>query len=78
VATYHGITELECLTCGYVTNDDYTMEIINDTATPCQCGSSFWLWSNTNDSQIVSSGIHARGGLVDSRGWYLLVDGEGE
>jgi hypothetical protein len=76
VATYHGIERLECLSCGYVTNDDYTMEIINDTATPCQCGSSFWHWTNTNCAEIVSSGRFIRGGYSDSTGNYYLVEGE--
>jgi hypothetical protein len=76
VATYHGIVELECLSCGYVTQDDYTMLIINDTATPCQCGSSFWLWTNSNCAQIVSSGQFVHGTYSESSGNYYLVEGE--
>lgn len=30
MATYHGITKALCLTCGYASNDDTTLEMWND------------------------------------------------
>jgi hypothetical protein len=77
VATYHGIERLECLCCGWVTNDDETMEIMNDLEGDCPiCVTQFFLWSNTNNDQIVTSGEFVRGNRGNSYGMYYLVRGE--
>ena len=35
MATYHGMTWIECLGCGHRTDDDETMEIWNDHVPEC-------------------------------------------
>ena len=35
MATYHGITRFRCGACGYLTEDDYTLEVINDWLGAC-------------------------------------------
>ena len=77
VATYHGIEKLECLHCGWISHDDAIMEEMNDLGGDCPtCGSQFFLWSNTNNDQIVTSGKFVRGNRGNSSGHYYLVQGE--
>lgn len=76
MATYHGIERLECLSCGLVTTDEYTMEMVNDGEEPCQCGSSFWHWSMTSGEKAVTSGNDLpNGGFHRSHGHYRLIEG---
>jgi hypothetical protein len=76
VSTYHGIEHLECLSCGFKTDDDMTMTIINDMDVPCNCDSSFWLWSINDGTVAVTSGYHhPNGEEYYSRGHYVLVEG---
>jgi hypothetical protein len=76
MATYHGIERLECLSCGFITHDEETMELINDGEEPCKCGSSFWHWSMVDGERAVTSGNNLpNGGFCRSRGHYRLQDG---
>lgn len=75
MATYHGITKLECLSCGWVTKDDETMEIMNDMNGDCNhCRSQFFLWIMDDGRQCVSSSNLVRGVRTESDGLYNLVE----
>jgi len=55
MATYHGIIEVRCLACDFVTKDDSTMEWLNDACLPCgECGKQFFLWVNKDGSRCVT------------------------
>ena len=55
MATYHGLIKLDCLVCGWKTENDSTIEAINDLAGACpDCNNQFFRWENENGSIVVS------------------------
>jgi hypothetical protein len=51
MATYHGMTFIECVGCGYREADDEMMEIWNDMLTACPvdgCGCRDIIWGDTD------------------------------
>jgi hypothetical protein len=46
MSTYHGIRTVQCLHCGYATDDDTTMEMWNDYGGDCPiCGVNRAEWT---------------------------------
>jgi Zn finger protein HypA/HybF involved in hydrogenase expression len=53
-ATYHGITEIKCEDCTFITTDEVTMEVINDQLGECPaCASKTLRFSNTDGSVLI-------------------------
>jgi len=62
MATYHGMTFMECLGCGYRTEDDEEMEIWNDCLLGCPiCDHSDLRWGT------VGGVIHRKVGEMRMR-----------
>jgi NAD-dependent SIR2 family protein deacetylase len=74
MATYHGLIKVSCILCEYVTQDDYTMEMLNDLDGTCpKCERQFFRWENLDGSVVVSltknlDGLHTYDNLTDSKG----------
>jgi NAD-dependent SIR2 family protein deacetylase len=55
MATYHGLIKLECLACRWITEDDSTIEVMNDLVGECpDCNMAFFRWENQDGSIVVS------------------------
>lgn len=52
-ATYHGITKATCLSCGKITTDVITLELMNDLDYLCECGQRFAKWESNNGNSIT-------------------------
>jgi len=54
-ATYHGIVEVECVTCGIKTNDVSVMEILNDVDMICDlCQTRNRKWTLVDGSVFIT------------------------
>lgn len=70
MATYHGLIEVECIACKWMTKDESTMEMLNDLSGECpECKEQFFRWVNEDNSIVVS--------LIDEQGNYdnLIMKG---
>lgn len=55
MATYHGLIRVDCVVCRWFTEDDHTIEMMNDLAGDCpDCGNEFFRWEDKNGSIVVS------------------------
>jgi hypothetical protein len=55
MATYHGLVKVSCIACDWETQDDYTMETLNDLSGVCpKCERQFFKWRNQDGSIVVS------------------------
>jgi hypothetical protein len=70
MATYHGLIKVSCIACNWETQDDLTMEILNDMDGVCpKCEEQFFRWDNQDGSIVVSltrniDGLHTYDNLV--------------
>ena len=70
MATYHGLIKVSCIACSWDTQDESTMEMLNDMDGSCQkCGEQFFRWENRDGSIVVSlirniDGLHTYDNLV--------------
>jgi len=54
-ATYHGITQVECMTCGTKTNDVSIMETLNDLDMLCiDCDTRNRKWTLIDGSAFIT------------------------
>ena len=55
MATYHGLIKVSCVVCNWETNDDNTIEMLNDLVGVCpNCGAQFFRWENEDGSIVIS------------------------
>ena len=55
MATYHGLIKVTCVNCEWQTQDDATMETLNDMDGTCpKCERQFFRWENQDGSIVVS------------------------
>jgi NAD-dependent SIR2 family protein deacetylase len=63
MATYHGLIKVSCVACNWETQEDHTMEMLNDLSGQCpNCDLQFFRWENNDGSIVVS--------LTDQNGNY--------
>jgi len=83
MATYHGLIKVSCIVCNWDTQDDLTMETLNDMDGSCpKCAEQFFRWENRDGSIVVSltrniDGLHIYDNLVWNQA-LTVADVEGE
>ena len=70
MATYHGLVKATCLVCLWATDDDSTIEVMNDSDGTCpKCQNAFMRWENQDGSISISlttdiDGLYSHENLV--------------
>ena len=73
MATYHGLIQVSCILCNFVTRDDLEMEMLNDMDGSCPtCSKQFFRWENEDGSVVVSltkteDGMYTYDNLTDTK-----------
>ena len=70
MATYHGLVQVSCVVCSWLSNDESQIEVLNDMGGSCPvCENEFFIWRNEDGSIVVSltqdiDGLHTYDNLV--------------